>query len=1131
MSRVKRSLVWMDDWRVRWSLRASRRDTGLLILASHAVLADEAQCGLLLPQQRLTLADLKAAINALKALEYRFVSPADIEHGLPPGKHCLLTFDDGYRNNLDAVSLLQGLGVPALFFVVPSAVEDGRSFWWDAVYRKARRCGWREREMHRIFSELKRLPSAQIGKVLRDAGMHEQDFIPVGDVDRPMNRQELQGLARLPGMFVGNHTFNHEILTHCGQAEGTASLLQAQRYLETIGGNIVPWVAYPNGNYDRRVVRMAEEAGLRWGVTLDPTVPSIPLAKDGVARLQLGRLLLWGGRDMARQVARMDLAFSLERAAARMRRRRATPVESPSPSYPSSLVRTLGAQWLTPRAYFVYVDAAKYSGQRRATELVIAALSEGGYEIVRFGTPALDRDSGSWLKVAVLLWRLGRVWLHAWWALRQKPGVLHVNLAQSEAGLMRDGTFLLLRGFSPSRWPAIISLHGNWFMSWPRESIKARWLVTLARRAFRITVLGADQRDKLGELGVSAEQVDIVDNTCELTPLSAVEVAEKQAREAPIEVLFLAILVDTKGYPEFLDALLLYSELGMGPRLQVTLCGATTIAGHSARFTSVEAANRFIQSRMDELKERGWVDIRWVKQVEGTAKADLFRSAAIFVLPTKLDAQPLVLLEAMASGCAVLTTNVGQIAQSVGPDAAIVMEEVSPRTIAKELARLASDPSRRIAMGQSGQKRFAARFTRSIHDAKWVDLARKAGAGGRALPSLKALRIWFAYADAKGFSGQKAATLLVISGMRARGAECLAVPQPVRPRDSSSSWKEYVGYVMALLATWVRSYLLVFRRGDWLHVNIGQTRMSLLRDGIPVLFGRLGLGRSRVVISLHGNLFMSWDPSSVNARLFGAILRQAGTVTVLGRRQLDRLVEFGVPRGSLHIVPNSCDQAPLPQAELEQKLAEHSQKPVRVLHLSSLIASKGYPHYLEALKILARQKGAKIEAVLCGRVVGSEFDGRFANAMEAETWIDAALCAVNESDQVSVRWVRGAIGEAKTALFIDADIFVMPTHYAVEAQPLVLLEAMALGCAIITTNVGEIGAILDPNSALILPESEPQLIADAIMRMVNDSALRRQLARAAHARFMNEFHLPRHLHLWEEIFSSPNARGESKLKP
>jgi len=1123
----------MDDWRARWSLRASRRDTGLLILASHAVLTDEAQCdaGLLLPQQRLTLADLRAAINALKALDYRFVSPVDIEHGLPCGKHCLLTFDDGYRNNLEAVPLLQGLGVPALFFVVPSAVEDGRSFWWDAVFRKARLCGRSEREMNRIFAELKRLPPTQIGEVLRDAGMREQDFMPVGEVDRPMNRQELQALARLPGMFVGNHTFNHEILTHCGHAEGTASLVNAQRYLETIGGNVVPWVAYPNGNFDERVMRMAEEAGLRWGVTLDPSVPSAPLSNDRVERLQLGRLLLWGGRDMARQVARMDLEFSLERAAARIRRRRAAPVESPSPSSPSSLMRTLGARWLTPRAYFVYVDAAKYSGQRRATELVIAALSERGYEIVRFGTPALDRDSGSWLKVAVLLWRLGRVWLRAWRALRQKPGVLHVNLAQSEAGLMRDGTFLLLRGFSPTRWPAIISLHGNWFMNWPRESIKARWLAMLARRAFRITVLGADQRDKLLEFGMSAEQIDIVDNTCELTPLPSADVVEKHAREAPIEVLFLAILVDTKGYPEFLDALVLYSELRIGPRLQVTLCGAATTAGHSARFTSVEAANRFIQSRMDELQERGWVDIRWVKQVEGDAKAALFRSAAIFVLPTKLDAQPLVLLEAMASGCAVLTTNVGQIAQSVGPDAAIIMEGVSPRTIATELACLAGDPSRRLAMGQAGQKRFAARFTRPIHDAKWVDLVSRAGAARVSMASPKAMRIWFAYADAKGFSGQKAATLLVIAGMRARGAECLAIPQPVRPRDSGSSWNEYAGYVVTLLATWVRSYLLIFRRGDWLHVSIGQTRMSLLRDGIPVLFGRFGLGRSHVVISLNGNLFMSWDPSSVNARLFGAILRQAGTVTVLGRRQLDRLSEFGVPRKSLHIVPNSCDQAPLIQAELELKLAEHSQKPLRVLHLSSLIASKGYPQYLEALKLLARQKCAKIEAVLCGRVIGSEFDGRFANALEAEAWINATIDAVNESDQVSVRWVRGAMGEAKTALFLDADIFVMPTHYAVEAQPLVLLEAMALGCAIITTNVGEIGEILDQDRALILPESEPRLIADAIMRLMNDGALRRQLARAAHARFVNEFHLPRHLSLWGEIFSCPGVSGESKLHP
>jgi glycosyltransferase involved in cell wall biosynthesis len=63
---------------------------------------------------------------------------------------------------------------------------------------------------------------------------------------------------------------------------------------------------------------------------------------------------------------------------------------------------------------------------------------------------------------------------------------------------------------------------------------------------------------------------------------------------------------------------------------------------------------------------------------------------------------------------------------------------------------------------------------------------------------------------------------------------------------------------------------------------------------------------------------------------------------------------------------------------------------------------------------------------------------------------------MNQSGRIQLEWIRGARGAEKQALFEQAQIFVLPTQYPVEAQPLAVLEAMAHGCAIVTTDVGEL---------------------------------------------------------------------------
>jgi glycosyltransferase involved in cell wall biosynthesis len=90
----------------------------------------------------------------------------------------------------------------------------------------------------------------------------------------------------------------------------------------------------------------------------------------------------------------------------------------------------------------------------------------------------------------------------------------------------------------------------------------------------------------------------------------------------------------------------------------------------------------------------------------------LYREADIFVLPTTSDLVPWVVLEAMASGCPVVSTPVGGIADLVveGETGLLVPVGDIPR-LTEAIRTLIADPQLRQRMGRNGRGRVEARFS------------------------------------------------------------------------------------------------------------------------------------------------------------------------------------------------------------------------------------------------------------------------------------------------------------------------------------------------------------------------------------------------------------------------------------
>jgi glycosyltransferase involved in cell wall biosynthesis len=111
-------------------------------------------------------------------------------------------------------------------------------------------------------------------------------------------------------------------------------------------------------------------------------------------------------------------------------------------------------------------------------------------------------------------------------------------------------------------------------------------------------------------------------------------------------------------------------------------------------------------------------------------------------------------------------------------------------------------------------------------------------------------------------------------------------------------------------------------------------------------------------------------------------------------------------------------------------------------------------------------------------------------------------------------------------LYSLADAFVLPTKS--DASPFAVLEGMAAGLPVVTTQVGAIGEIVVEGTGLLTPPGDVNALRAALARVLTDSDLRRRLGEAARARVLDcyraEDNANRVLDLLVSVGESPRGR-------
>ena len=291
------------------------------------------------------------------------------------------------------------------------------------------------------------------------------------------------------------------------------------------------------------------------------------------------------------------------------------------------------------------------------------------------------------------------------------------------------------------------------------------------------------------------------------------------------------------------------------------------------------------------------------------------------------------------------------------------------------------------------------------------------------------------------------------------------------------------------------------RNTDIVYVTMGASRLGFVRDLFIILM--TVLFKRKLVFHLHGGGygdFYQGCPSLLKFIIRHA-LNSVDKIIVLGdllRNQFSFLSESHHQK--IVVVANGL---PIKYAPAQEFKTISADKPLKILYLSNMIPSKGYLQTLEACKLL-KSNNLNFVCDFAGEFMSTGSVNDRVNPDSARNDFFDLISKYNLRDEVNYHgMVRG---NEKQKLFREANIFLLPTNYSGEGQPISIIEALSYSVPVIATRFRGIPEqIEDGKNGILIDSASPSNIINAIEKMTKSSKVYEKMSSHAYHIFQEKF--------------------------
>lgn len=182
-----------------------------------------------------------------------------------PENSIVITFDDGYKSNYSEVfPVLKKHNIPATVYLTTDIIGTNEKFWWTKV-RELRKLSKNKKSVSvPKNSYLKSIPEEEKRKIIKDL-TEKLDYNPKRR--EALNWEEVKEMHESGLVTFGAHTHTHPILTNVSLKKAKEEIRKSKEKIESKLDIKVKHFAYPNGDFNNKIVELVKNEGFKSAVT------------------------------------------------------------------------------------------------------------------------------------------------------------------------------------------------------------------------------------------------------------------------------------------------------------------------------------------------------------------------------------------------------------------------------------------------------------------------------------------------------------------------------------------------------------------------------------------------------------------------------------------------------------------------------------------------------------------------------------------------------------------------------------------------------------------------------------------------------------------------------------------------